>query len=408
MADHKKVSIPQSLIDDLVETQERPLKIGSQRNQLFIGIPSEKKFQETRVSLTPSAVALLVSHGHRIIMERGAGIRSGFEDHQYSEAGAQLTSSKEEVYKSALLLKVTPPNKDELELFQQDQVIISPIHLPTMRDEILFRLIGKGVTCLSWEYIKGSADQFPFVRALSEMAGLSSVQIAATLMSSMRDGRGQLFGSITGVPPTQVVILGAGMVGLCAARAAIGMGADVRVFDNNLYKLMRLQRELGRQVFTSTIIPDILARELEQADVAIGAIHAETGRAPVIVSDEMVSSMRPRSVIIDVSIDQGGCFATSRVTSHERPTFLEHDVIHYCVPNMASRIGQTASKAVSNILTTLLIQMETSSGISSLLYNNKGLRNGVYIYKRKLTNLHLSKRFKMKYTDLNLLLTSTH
>jgi len=254
--------------------------------------------------------------------------------------------------------------------------------------------------------IKDEADTFPFVRTLSEIAGYSSILIASEYLSNMRDGLGILFGGVTGVPCTKVVILGAGVVGEFATRAALGLGAEVKLFDNNIYKLMRLQNNIGQRVFTSVINPNTLNEELRSADVAIGAIHSETGRTNIFVTEDMVKNMKSGAIIIDVSIDQGGCFETSETTDHKNPTFTKHNVIHFCVPNIASRYSKTATKAISNILTPLLLKMGHFNNIDSLLYANKGLRNGVFLFKGMLTNKYLGERFNMKSTNLDLLMAA--
>ncbi len=375
-------------------------------DKFFIGMPKESAFQENRVPLTPSSVAILVGNGHRVLIEAGAGLRSHFSDHEYSEAGAEIAYDRQSVLQSGILLKVAPPSMEEIECFKPGQIIISPIHLPTLSADYIYRLKEKRVIALAWEYIKDKSGTYPFVRTLSELAGLSSVLVAAELLSNLNHGRGLLLGGISGVPSSKVVVLGAGVVAEHACRAALGLGAEVRVFDNNVYKLMRLQNNVGRQIYTSTINPKFLERELLTADVVIGAIHSSSGRTPVIVSEEIVEKMQPSSVIIDVSIDQGGCFATSRVTTHDRPTFIEHDVIHYCVPNIASRVSRTASRAVSNILTPMILNASDSGSIEQMLYDVPGFQQGVYMYKGTLTNHHLGSRFKIKSTDLHLLLTS--
>ncbi|HHS95071.1 MAG TPA: alanine dehydrogenase, partial [Phaeodactylibacter sp.] len=269
------------------------------------------------------------------------------------------------------------------------------------------RLKQKRVIALALEYIKDDIGSFPVVRIMSEMAGLSAILTAAELLSNSRGGKGVLLGGISGVPSAKVVILGAGVVAEFATRAALGLGADIRVFDNNIYKLMRLQSQVGCQLNTSSFNPYQLEKELLTADVAIGAIHSETGRSPIVVSEEIVAKMKPGSIIVDVSIDQGGCFATSEVTNHTKPTFVKHGVIHYCVPNIPSRVARTASIAVGNIIVPILLKASTSGSIDRLIYNDHGLRHGVYTYKGCLTNEYLGERFEMKATDLDLLLTSS-
>jgi len=259
---------------------------------------------------------------------------------------------------------------------------------------------------VAMEYLQASDGSFPVVRIMSEIAGISAMHTAAELLSNAKGGRGVLLGGVSGVPPAKVVILGAGVVGEFATRTALGLGASVRIFDNDVYKLMRIQKLIGRQLHTSTINPVYLSYQLLSADCVIGAIHSREGRTPMVVSEEMVAKMKDGSVIIDVSIDQGGCFETSEVTSHQNPTFTKYGVVHYCVPNIASKVSRTASVAVSNILTPLLVKAGGTGGLEQFLFRNPGIRHGVYTYKGCLTNIYLSKHFNIKYTDINLLLTS--
>ncbi len=402
----RQIKIPKIFTEGQFATQEERLAVRRKPNKLFIGIPKETSFQENRIALTPSSIATLTGQGHRVVVETMAGKKANFSDHQLSEAGAEIAYDKKHVFEASVILKVAPLTMEEVEMLTLNQVIISPIHLPTLTEAYIAKLRQKRVIALAWEYIKDQADTFPIVRTLSEMAGITAMLTAAELLSKNANGPGVLLGGIPGVPPAKVVILGAGVVAEHATRTALGLGAEVRIFDNNIYKLKRLQQNVSQPVYTSAINPLFLEQELYTADVVIGAMHSPEGRTPVIVSEDMVEKMKRGSVIIDVSIDQGGCFATSRVTTHDNPTFKIYDVVHYCVPNIASRVARTASLAVSNILTPILLQAEGAGSIERMIYQNKGFRHGVYIYKGSLTNYHLSQRFHLKYTDLDLLLTS--
>ncbi len=393
-----------TIAQSYVQTQEQLQTIEKKRSGLYIGIPRETTLQENRVALIPSSVATLTARGHRVVIETGAGVPANFTDHEYSEAGAEIAYTAEKVYKAEIILKVAPPTLDELELCQINQIIISPLQAPIITEEYINKMRQKRVIALAMEYIKDEVGSFPIVRIMSEIAGLSAMLTAAELLSASRGGIGVLLGGIAGVPPAKVVILGAGVVAEFATRVALGLGAEVRIFDNNVYKLMRLQNQVGRQLYTSAIDPSVLSRELMTADAVIGAIHSEKGRAPMIVTESMVQKMKAGSVIIDVSIDQGGCFETSYVTSHDKPTFRYHDVIHYCVPNIASRVPRTASNAISHILTPILLRSEQFNGIQNLLTQSKGLLNGIYTYKGSLTNRYLSERFNMRFTSIELLI----
>jgi alanine dehydrogenase len=387
-------------------TQTETLEVAPKHQRLFIGIPKETTLQENRVALVPHSVATLTAHGHRVLVEAGAGEKAGFKDIDYSEAKAELTKSKEDVFKADVILKIVPPTLEEIDLMRPNQVVFSPIHLPLLSSENITKLQKRRVIALAMEYIRDDeTGVFPIVRVMSEIAGTSSILIAANLLSNAHGGKGVLLGGIAGVPPAKVIILGAGVVAEFASRTAIGLGAEVRIFDNDVYKLMRLQKHVGRQLHTSVINPMHLKEQLLSADVAIGAMHSGHGRTPVVVPEDIVQRMKDGSIIVDISIDQGGIFETSQTTSLEKPTFVKHGVIHYCVPNIASRVARTASAAISNIITSLLLKAE-AGGIVPLITSHEGLRNGVYTYKGCLTNAYLGERFHLKSTDLDLLITS--
>lgn len=405
MRDQPKISISPLLQGDWL-TQTEMLDVTYRPKSLFIGIPKETTLQENRVGLVPSSVATLVSHGHRVIIESGAGKKANYTDRDFSEAGAEIAFDREHVYKCNILLKVAPPTLEEVGLMHANQILISPLQLATIASDYIQALVQKRVTAIAMEYMKDQDGSFPIVRIMSEIAGISAIQTAAELLTNSQGGAGVLLGGISGVAPAKVVILGAGVVAEFAIRAAIGLGAEIRVFDNNIYKLMRLQKLIGRQLYTSSIDPFFLEQELLSADAVIGAIHSKSGRAPMIVQEDMVMKMKPGAVIIDVSIDQGGCFATSEVTSHEKPTFIKHEIIHYCVPNIASRTPRTASMAVSNIITPLLLKTQFTGSIEDLLYTDLGLRHGVYTFKGHVTNEYIGRRFGIKTTNLDLILTS--
>ena len=383
--------------------QESVLEVGKLRQNLYIGIPKETSFQENRIPLVPESVAVLVNNGHQILVETGAGKNANFTDSDYSEAGAKIVYSTKEVYQSDLIIKVAPPSLEELDYFKDKQSLMSILQIGMQQEGFLQRLSAKKITALAYEYLRDETDVYPVIQAMSEIVGSTSILIASELLSNTAGGKGELLGGVPGIPPTEVVILGAGTVGEYAARAALGLGANVKVFDNSIYKLRRLQRNLGSRVYTSTLNPANLLKALKTCDVAIGAILGKEGRSPVVVTEEMVSEMRFGSVIIDVSIDQGGCFETSTITSHSNPTFKKYDVTHYCVPNIPSRVSRTASYAFSNILTPILLHCGDVQGIKGLIYEDAGIRNGIYLYKGNLTNEHIAKAFGMKNTNLELL-----
>lgn len=397
----------EAMNQEILSPQEKLMDYSGQEDKLYIGIPKEELMQENRVALTPNAVMMLVSQGHRVVIEQGAGKRSFYNDADYSEAGGEVCADKREIFKANIVLKVAPPSIEEINLMPGDQMLISPLHMPLLTEEYIQTLRNKRIIAVAMEYLKDKNDSFPIVRILSEIAGLSAVLTAAELLSVSSQGRGVLLGGIAGIPPAKVLILGAGVVGAFATKAALGLGASVRVFDNNIYKLMRLQNSVGVPLHTSVLNPKYLEYQLRSADVVIGAIHSKTGRAPMVVSEDQVMKMKQGSVMVDVSIDQGGCFETSDVTTHDQPTFIKHGVIHYCVPNIASKVPRTASSAISNIIAPLLLSTSEVQNMDEMLFANPGLRHGVYTYKGHLTNEYLSRRFNMKFTDINLLITSS-
>ncbi len=402
----KKITFSDFFSEGQFETQVETLAVSQKKESLTIGVPVEITLSENRVPIVPNSIRTLVGYGHQIIIESGAGDNARFSDRDYSEAGAKIVHSKEEVFKANVVLKIAPPTLEEIDLFNPDSILISPLQIPVLSEEYLQRLKKKKVIALAMEYLRSEDGTFPIVRIISEIAGMESILTAAEILSKSNGGRGTLLGGISGIPPAKVVILGAGVVGEFATKTALGLGASVRVFDNDISKLMRLQSQVGRQLHTSVINPVYLGYQLVSADVVIGAMHSQTGRTPVIVTEEMVSKMKEGAVIVDISIDQGGIFETSEIRTLEKPTFVKHGVIHYCVPNIASKVARTGSIAVSNIITPLLLRAGSALNFESLLYQNKGIRHGVYVYKGCLTNEYLSRRFGMKYTSLDLLLTS--
>lgn len=388
------------------ETLEETLDIKPKGAQLHIGIPKEIAFQENRIALTPDAVSVLVSNGHEVVIEHNAGEAAHFGDKDYSEAGARIVYNREEVYKSPILVKSAPVVEEELVLLQHNQMIISPIHLSVLKAELLQKMMDKRITAISFENLKDDSGTYPIVRSMSEIAGSAVLLIAAQYLSSANHGKGVLLGGISGIAPTKVIIIGAGIVGEYAARAALALGASVKVFDNSVYRLKRLQNNIGHRLWTSVIEPRMLAKQLKTCEVAVGALGSESGRTPIVVSEEMVSSMRPGSVIIDVSIDRGGCFETSEITTHESPIYLKYGVIHYCVPNIPSGFARTASQAISNVLMPLLLEAGEDGGFERMVWHQIHLRSGIYMFKGALCNFYLSERFNLKYTDLNLLIAS--
>lgn len=385
---------------------EETLEILPKKKKLFIGIPKETSFDENRVALTPEAVAVIINNGHDVVVESNAGEGAFYFDSDYSEAGARIVYEKSEVFKASTIIKSAPISEEEIELLNVNHVVLSPIHIPFLKMDMLEKLIKKKIIAIAFESIRDDAGTYPIVRSMSEIAGNSAILTAAQYLSNQHNGKGILLGGISGVPSAKVVIIGAGVVGEFAARAALGLGAAVTIFDNSIYRLMRLQNNIGRRCSTSVLDPVTLSEELASADIAVGALKPVHGITPMVVSEEMVGNMKAGSVIIDVSIDRGGCFETSRPTTHQKPIFRHQDVIHYCVPNMASGVSRTASRAISNVLMPLINQTSDFGGMETLIEAKSGIRNGVYLYKGCVTKASIARKFGLKYTDLDLLLAT--
>lgn len=387
--------------------QEEMLEVANRSTSLLIGIPKETSFQENRVPLVPSAVALLASFGHRIMIESEAGKNANFQDKDYSEAGAQIVYSKEEIYKADIVIKVSPPTEEEIEMVRPKQVLFSAVQLSTQYGNVIRKLSQRKATAIAFNYLKDELGQYPVVRSMGEIAGNTSILIAAEYLSNENDGKGIMLGGVTGIPSVEVVIIGAGIVGESAARAALGLGAEVKVFDVSISRLARLKNTINHHgLFTSLIQQDELGRRLAQADVVIGALRAPEGRTPCVVTDTMVSEMKYGSVIVDVSIDQGGCFETSQVTDHKNPVFKKYGVTHYCVPNIPSRVAHTASIALSNIFAPIFINIGEEGGLEKSIHKFVHMRSGVYLYNGILTNKFFGDMYNIPYKDINLLMAA--
>lgn len=404
--DGKKEAIKALAREATLMPQEEMVEVSKKQQSLTIGIPRETSFQEKRVALIPDAVGLLVANGHEVLVETNAGKSSKFSDKEYSEVGARIVYDTKQVFEANIVFKVAPPSLEEVKMMPGKQCIFSALQITLQPVESLKEMMSKKITAVAWDYIQDGSGIYPIVRAMGEIAGNTAVLIAGEYLSDANDGLGLMFGGISGVKPVEVVILGAGTVGEFATRASLGLGASVKLFDNSVYKLRRIQYDLGHRLWTSTIQSSALAQALATADVAIGAIRAPYGRTPCVVTDAMVSNMKSGAVIVDISIDQGGCFETSRMTNHANPVYREHDVIHYCVPNVASRVSRTASAALSNIFAPILMSMGLHGGITGLIKGDPGMRSGVYLFNGTLTNDIIGEAFGLPYKDLNLLITA--
>jgi len=382
------------------------LEVSRKSSKLKIGIPREIFLREKRIALVPQAVGLLVANGHEVIVESGAGKAAQFQDDRFSNAGARIVYSPDEVFTADVILKVAPLSPNEIELLKSKQTLLSALQMGTLNSDYFKRLMQKRTTALSFELIRDKSRTYPVRRSMSEIVGSTTILIAAEYLSNPSFGKGCMLGGFTGITPSEVVILGAGTVGESAARAAIGLGAIVKVFDDSIYKLRRLQQSLNQRIFTSIMQPDVLLKAMKTANVVICAIHSSDGRSPVVITEDMVKQMKPGSVLIDVSIDQGGCADTSRVTTHEKPVYKVHDVTHYCVPNIASKVPHTASYALSNFFAPILLKIAEAGGIDNLLKHDRGIRSGVYMYNGTITQKFISEMFHLPFQDIELLMAA--
>ncbi|MGB0525359.1 MAG: alanine dehydrogenase [Flammeovirgaceae bacterium] len=391
-----------------IHPQEKLMMVKTKSNKpISLGIPCENDRQEKRLALRPEAVSILVNNGFDVIIETNAGEHCKHSDRQYSDQGARISYSHKEVFESDIVLKIAPPTLEEIEFMKPCNTLVSALQMTTLTEEYLHAINKNRITALGYELLQDSDNGLPLVRAMSEIAGSTVMLIAAEYLSSINDGKGIILGGVTGVPPTKVVIIGAGTVAEFAARAALGLGAEVKIFDNQIHKLHRIKERLGQyHIYTSAIDSVMLQDALVRADVAVGALRAENGRTPMVVTEDLVAQMKPDSVIIDVAIDHGGCFETSRVTTLSKPTFRKFDVIHYCVPNVASRVARTATTAISNIFTPLLLQVSDLGGVDNTIFEKAWFAKGVYAYRGGITNEAIAKKFKMKHKNLNLIIAA--
>lgn len=385
---------------------EEKLATGNKGKTLKIGIPNDLSNNENRIPLVPESVNLLVENGNEVFIERGAGKQAHFSDSQYAEAGAIITDSVEEVYSSEIIMKISPPNETELAMVDRGKTIFSSVFLPNRDKKYFEKLATKRIKAIGYEYIEDKSGSFPVIRSMSEIVGNTAILIAAEHLSDLKYGKGKMLGGFPGLKPSEVVIIGAGTVAEYAARTAIGMGALVKIFDDAIYKLRTIQKTLGSRVFTSIIQPNILLSALKTADVVIAAKHSHGESSPCMVSEEMVMQMNPGSVIVDVSIDQGGCFETSRATTHNNPVFQTHGITHYCVPNIASRVPHTATYSLSNYLTPVLLKISDYGGVENYLKHDHAFCKGVYSYNGILTNKSIGQKHKLPYQNLELLLSA--
>ena len=386
--------------------QEEMLEVGRKHNKLVIGIPRDNHKIERRVALTPEAVEVLVNQGHEVIIESGAGQAANYDDHEYSENGGFIVREKDQVYQCDIIIRISPLTEAEIDHLKGDQIIFTNLNLPQQSAGYIQKLMQKNVIAIAFEFLREEDNSFPVIKAMSEIAGTTSILVASEYLSNSREGKGVLLGGVSGITPTEIVILGAGTAAEYAVKAAIGLGASVKIFDYSLIKLRRLQKHIGTRLYTSVFHPKVLKKDIQSADVIIGAMYQHGNHPQYLLNEEMIQHMKDGSVIVDLSIDQGGCIETSEIRTIDNPAFLKYGVIHYCVPNIASRVSRTASIALSNVFSPMLITMGEYGGFINHLKENRGLRNGVYIYNGILTNKQIGDRFGMSSRDIDLLMAA--
>jgi len=371
--------------------------------RLSIGLPKENAEVETRLALTPEGVAIVTEEGHSVYVQRGAGEPMSYSDLQYSEAGAFLVD-RAEVYGADIVLKIAPPTLEELEMMNDRSSIFSMLQLSNLSAECISLMMKKKMNAVAYELIKDEQKAFPVVSSISEIEGSTAIAVAAELMSNERGGKGLLLGGVAGISPTEVLILGAGITGTVAARTALALGAQIKIFDHDITKLRKIQHYLGQQVFTSVIHPAVLFKALASADAVIGNLRYINGSDRFMVSEKLVKTMKPGAVIIDLSVDQGGCFETSKCRTLKNPVFEKHGVIHYCVPNISARVARTTSMALSNIFAPMLLKIAHSGSVKSAIAESAGFRNGAYVFGGVLVNRLVGSYYGLASNDIGLLL----
>ncbi len=395
----KNISLPKTML----LPKEEMLEIKTKGQKIKIGIPSDHSKVEHRVPLTPQAVELLASYGHEILLESNAGNSASYLDETYREAGAVIVEKKEEVFQCDIILRISPFDCDEIDMLRGNQTIISSMQMQAHCSDSIQKLMKKKVTTIAYEYMQDETGFFPVVHQMSQISGIVSTTIASEFMSKSRKGKGVLFGDVTGITPAELVIIGSGTAAEFAARGALGLGVMVKVFDSSVQDLSNLEERLGQRIFTSVFYPKVLKKALVSADAVIGAMSFNV-RPKFKVSEEMVQTMKDGTVLIDLNISQGGCFETSECTDLNKPTFIKHGVVHYCVPNIPSLVARTASISMSNILIPILLAIGDSGGVDNYIKNSRGFRNGVYIYHGILTNHDVGNEFNIPAKDIDLLL----
>ena len=389
--------IPQELLKELTRTGCR----------LHIGIPRETAEGERRLALTPEAVGILVEAGHRVVLESGAGLGINYSDNHFADAGAEIVESAEETYQADVVVKVLPPTPEEAALLKPRATLFSLVQLHGLELRTLQQLCAKRVNAVAYELLQDEERKSPILNLLSEIEGATAITIAAELMSNTRGGKGILLGGIPGVSPTEVVIVGAGHAGTVAARAALALGASVKVFDNDINNLRRIQTALGHGLFTSNFHPNVLHNAFRSADVVIGSMRYINSPKRYVVAEELIQQMKKGALIIDLRMNQGGCFETTCCLSPKDPeVFEQYGVLHYCKPNVSNQVARTTSMAISNVLIPLFLELGDAGSLQTLARSDTGFRNGLYLYRGKLVNDYVSSYFNIRSNDIDIYLSA--
>ena len=389
--------IPQELLKELS-------KAG---NRLLIGIPCERVEGERRLALTPEAVDMLTGRGHRVLVEAGAGLGINYSDNHYAEAGAEIVATPAEVYQADIILKILPPLTAEVMMMKPRTTLFSTVQFNNFPHEAFELMMAKRITAIAYELLADDRQRCPVLNVISEIEGTASITIASELLSNTQGGKGILLGGIPGVSPTEVVIIGAGNAGTVATRAAMALGASVKVFDDDINKLRTIQQVLGQGLFTSTFHPNVLQNAFRSADVVIGAMRYINTRHRYIIAEDMIRIMKRGALVIDLRINQGGCFETTCCLCPSDPAvFEQYGVLHYCRQNISNRVARTTSMALSNIFVPMLFQLGEAGAVPGMVKSDPGFKNGVYMYCGKPVNNYVSNRFGLSSNNIDLYLSA--
>jgi alanine dehydrogenase len=387
--------------------KEELMEIGRKQKSMSFGIPKEREEGENRIPLTPQGVELLTANGHEIIVESGAGNAANYYDHDFSEAGARIVTNHEDPFRCDVVLKIAPPDEEERGLLSPGQLLISLLYLPSQNRDSIQQLMHKKVNALAYELLKDDSDCYPVVRSMSEIEGYTAIMIASEYLSNSKEGKGVLLGGITGISPAEVVVIGAGTAGEFAVRAALGLGCQVKVFDNSYRNLRELERNVGQRLFTSVLHPQVLSKALRSADAVIGSIRYFDPQSGFLISDEQVAGMKPGSIIVDLNMGNGGCLeAVGGKDANNSPVTIHHGVIYHRVHNLASRVARTSSIALSNIFAPVLLRLAMAGGIDQLIMQDVGVSQGLYLYKGILTSYRVGERLNLPSKDIGLLMAA--